>query len=73
VKSETMLAPVLDERVLEQLEAEFLQDETSFRLLQSATRLTGAELLALDARRPAGDDEVMRITRWRTRTGCCGG
>jgi hypothetical protein len=69
VNSQTMPAPVSDERVLEQLEAEFVRGP-SFWPLPSEIDL--AEMLAPAIGR-TDFDPVCRTTRIRSRYGgCCG-
>jgi hypothetical protein len=67
--SQEMAAPVSDESVLEQLEAEFLRNPS---LLQSPSEIDVAELLAPAIGR-TDFDPVCRSTRIRSRYGgCCG-
>jgi hypothetical protein len=67
--SQEMAAPVSDESVLEQLEAEFLRNPS---LLPSPSEIDVAELLAPAIGR-TDFDPVCRSTRIRSRYGgCCG-
>jgi hypothetical protein len=69
MNGQTMPSPVSDERVLEQLEAEFLR---SPRLWPSPSEIDVAELLAPAIGR-TDFDPVCRTTRIRSRYGgCCG-
>jgi len=72
VNSQTMPAPVSDERVLEQLEAEFLRGTIGFWPLRSETSLPGADILAPDPGRPVEDDPQAR-SLYRTNRYCCAG
>jgi hypothetical protein len=68
MSTETML----EEAVLEQLEAEFLRSPSGSWPLRSETRLPAVELPAPVVGWPADDEPQARLTRYRTRTGCCG-
>jgi hypothetical protein len=69
MNSQTMPSPVSDERVLEQLETEFLRSPS---LWPSPSEIDVAELLAPAIGR-TDFDPVCRTTRIRSRYGgCCG-
>jgi hypothetical protein len=69
MNSQTMSSPVSDERVLEQLEAEFLRTPS---LWPSPSEVDVAELLAPAIGR-TDLDPVCRTTRIRSKYGgCCG-
>jgi hypothetical protein len=69
MNSQTMSSPVSDERVLEQLEAEFLRSPS---LWPSPSEVDVAELLAPAIGR-TDLDPVCRTTRIRSKYGgCCG-
>jgi hypothetical protein len=69
MNSETMPAPVSDESVLEQLEAEFLRSPSPW---PSASEVDVAEMLAPAIGR-TDIDPVCRTTRIKSRYGgCCG-
>jgi hypothetical protein len=68
VKSDTLIAPALDDRELELFEAEFLRGASSLSTAFPAR----VERLGLSVGRPARDEEAMRITRYKTFKYCCG-
>jgi len=72
VNSQPLLAPALDERELEHLEATFLRSPIGFWPSGSETRLPVAEMLSPAAACPVDDDQPFGMTRYRTRGGCCG-
>jgi hypothetical protein len=67
VTSQTML----DEAVLEQLEAEFLRSPRGSWPLRSEIRPPAVEMPAPVVGWPVDDDPQGRITKIRTNFGCC--
>jgi hypothetical protein len=72
VTSETIPASPADERMLEQLEAEFLRAPTDFWPAQSETALPVVEMPAAVPGWESDDGAQLWMTKYRTRTGCCG-
>jgi hypothetical protein len=67
VTSETTLGPSPEQRLLEQLEAEFLRPPPDFWPEASETEVPEpGSGWAVD------DGPQMWMTQWRTRRGCCG-
>lgn len=68
MNSDTPMAGVLDDRELERLEADFLRCDSRL----GTAFLPRVDSLELDVSLSTGDEEVMRLSRYRTRWGCCG-
>ena len=69
--TETILGPALDDAVLERLEAEFLHNPSGSWWPAGETMPSIVELPPPALDWSWGDDPVCRMTKIRTRTGCC--
>jgi hypothetical protein len=72
VTTETMPAPPAEEKLLEELEAEFLSVPTDFWPAISETGLPSVEMPASGGGWDTDDGPQMWMTQFHTKKGCCG-